>query len=192
MHQDYKQSSLAAFKKSKELGLEPKINFNKPITGELTNTLNYLFHDKISTFLLQRFGSGYWGQNCINIAPQLFGILQYLGISCELVYGDVSIMGTDECDTTLSGLLKELISPGVGEFVIHVWLQIGKDLIIDPTVAARINKYYIPDFNPHKIVLGRSKKLYKELRLEYKPMLVGANYLAKVCGIPLEYNADAA
>jgi hypothetical protein len=187
----YESLSLAAFENSVTLGLEPRLNFRKAITGELKKNLKNLCQYELISLLLQQFGNGYWGQQCLNIAPHTFMILQHLGIDCELVYGEVSINGTDEFDTTYDGLVKELESAENGGFAIHVWIQVGKDLLIDPTVAARINKYYSPQFSPHYIVLGKSKKLLKDLKLEYKPMLAGAKYVTRTCGIPLEYNTEA-
>jgi len=171
--------------------LEPKLNYKKAITGVLTQNLSNLCQNELVPFLLQRFGNGYWGQQCLNIAPQTFMILQHSGIDCELVYGEVSINGTDEFDTDYDELVKELVNPGNAGFAIHVWIQIGKDFIIDPTVAARINKYYSEQFPPHQIVLGKSKKLLKDLKLDYKPMLAGAKYVTRTCSIPLEYNHEA-
>jgi hypothetical protein len=191
MEQDYKELSFAAFERSEEAGLEPKLNFKKAITEELTKGLDDLCCNQLGLFLLEQFGDGYWGNECLNIAPQMFAALQHLGFDCDLVYGEVAINGTDEFDTTLTGLLEEFKSPKDGAFAIHVWLQIGKDLIVDPTIAARINKYYSSQYPPHKIIVGKSKKLLKELRLDYKPMLIGAKFVTKTCGIPLYYNADA-
>ena len=118
-------------------------------------------------------------------------MLQHIGVDCELVFGEVSIAGTGEFDTTLPGLLGELDQPNEGGFAIHVWVQVGKDFIIDPTVAARINKYYSNNYPPHSVTAGTSKKLLKELKLDYQPMLMGAKYLTKTCGTPLNYNPKA-
>lgn len=191
MKDKYESHSLIAFERSLTLGLEPKLNYKKAITGVFTQNLSNLCQNELVPFLLQRFGNGYWGQQCLNIAPQTFMILQHSGIDCELVYGEVSINGTDEFDTDYDELVKELVNPGNAGFAIHVWIQIGKDFIIDPTVAARINKYYSEQFPPHQIVLGKSKKLLKDLKLDYKPMLAGAKYVTRTCSIPLEYNHEA-
>jgi hypothetical protein len=191
MKSDYKQKSLDAFTKSLNLDLEPRLDFKKPVTGELTKNLLAFCQDEIEPFLLNTFGNGYWGLECLNIGPQTFLMLQHIGIDCELVYGEVSVSGTGEFDTTLPGLLGELDKPNEGGFAIHVWVQVGKDFIIDPTVAARINKYYSNDYPPHNVIAGTSKKLLKELKLDYQPMLMGAKYLTKTCGIPLNYNPKA-
>ncbi|ENM1126653.1 TPA: hypothetical protein ACMDSJ_004518 [Vibrio parahaemolyticus] len=191
MKDKYDSHSLMAFDRSLKLGLEPKLNYKKAITGVFTQNLSNLCKYELVPFLLQQFGNGYWGQQCLNIAPQTFMFLQHLGIDCELVYGEVSINGTDEFDTDYDELVKELENPGNAGFAIHVWIQIGKDFIIDPTVAARINKYYSEQFPAHQIVFGKSKKLLKDLKLDYKPMLAGAMYVTKTCGIPLEYNPEA-
>lgn len=192
MKSDYKNQSAVAFTKSLNLGLAPKLDFKKPVTGQLVKDIIAMCNGEIFPFLLNRFGNGYWGQQCLNIAPQVFMMLQHIGLNCELVFGEVSIAGTGEFDTTLSVLLNELEAPNEGGFAIHVWIQVGKDFIIDPTVAARINKYYSSNFPPHSIIAGASKKLLKELQLDYQPMLMGAEYLTKTCGIPLGYNVDAA
>jgi hypothetical protein len=184
---NYKELSKLAYERSITLDLVPRSVINNPITGALIKELNQFCDSQVLPFLLQRFGTDYWGNSCLNLAAQTFYMLQHIGINCELVYGEVNINGVKEFDTTIAGLVDELKEPREGGLAIHVWVQVGKDFIIDPTISARINKYYNPDYPPHLIVNGLSKKLFKENRLDYEPMLMGAKYLTTTCGIPLEY-----
>lgn len=179
LNNNYKQASLAAFEKSKELGLEPKLDFNNPITTDKIEELKELCNQEIIHSLINLFGRGYWGTSCLGITSRTMQILKNFGIDCELVYGDVNINGTDEYDTTLDGLMSELNNPGRGEFQVHTWIQVGENLIIDPTVAARLNKYYSPEFPSHYVVVGKSNELLNNYRLDYRPMLLGENYLDK-------------
>ncbi|GHZ65947.1 hypothetical protein VCSRO126_3391 [Vibrio cholerae] len=190
MNNNYEELGRSAYLYSKQLGLEPRVNFEKVIESGFIGALENLCDNQILNFLLKQFGSGYWGTQCLNIAPQVFALLHHLNIDCELVYGEVEINGTDEFDTTLSGLENELKEPGEAGFAIHVWIQIGKNLIIDPTIAARLNKYYDPNFPPHQTIIGLSEKLSTD-KLIYKPMLMGAKYMLKTCGVPLQYNVNA-
>jgi hypothetical protein len=172
-----------------ELNLDSRLDLKVPITGDKIKTFNDFCNQALIKMLLDVFGPGDWSQQCLNVAPQAFAILQHHGVPCELVYGEVRIGGTNEFDTTLSGLKKEL-SNGSSEtgMAIHVWINIGKDYIIDPTISARINKHYDSNCPQNIIFCGKASKLKKD-KLEYLPMLSGVKFLDITCGIPLEYKS---
>jgi len=187
----YKEELSKAEKKSLELNLSPRLSNNFPITDDFKSSLDGFCNEHLLGHLMGMFGQGYWGTQCLNIAPQLFVMLQHHNIPCELVYGEVNINGTDEFDTTLEGLIHELKSSSFDSpFAVHVWISVGDDIIIDPTVSSRIHRYYSNDVPQNYIICGSSDSLKKEWMLDYKPMLVGAKYINVTCGIPLEYVSE--
>ena len=173
------------------LGIEPRL-VNEPIlSNEVTKDLSNFCETALQAQLINIFGKGYWGQNCLNIAAQTFAILQHIGVPCELVYGEVMIGTTPEFDTTLEGLKKSLSEGNSNSGMeIHVWVNIGKDFIIDPTVCSRINKYYDSNCPVNHILNGQSNSLMKKLKITHIPMLAGVKFLEKTCQIPLSYNAS--
>ncbi|WP_233962531.1 hypothetical protein [Shewanella indica] len=191
MNQTYINESKSAFDESIKLGLSPRIEFNE-LPHDFIDQAKGFCDTQLLPFLAAKHPNDYWGEQCLNLVAQTFAILQYQNIDCEIVMGEVIINGTPEFDTTLSGL-KEEFDRGISDqpFCIHVWVQIGENFIIDPSICARLKKYYIPSFPVPSIVKGKSDELLEELRLDYKPMLVGAKYLTKTCGIPLSYSEQS-
>ncbi len=190
-HMKYSELIKIAEKESISLGLAPRLELASPSTGEKIKIFDNFCDTALIQILIERFDYGYWGQQCLNVCAQAFATLQYYTAPCELVFGEVNINGTNEFDVTLEGLKSEL---ALGEqqtgLQIHVWLNIGKDYIIDPTISSRINKYYDPNFPINKIIRGKANSLEKKMKLKYTPILVGAKYLDITCGIPLTYNSQ--
>ncbi len=176
-----------AEKESLSLGLEPRLDLKSPSTGESIKVHSDFCSKALIHMLVERFGAGDWGQQCLNVAAKTFALLQHYQVPCELVYGEVKINGTNEFDTKIEGLKAELENGlSTGGFAVHVWINIGKDYIIDPTISSRIHKYYDKNCSQNMIINGKSNTLKKQ-RLEYIPMLVGAKFLDVTCGIPLQY-----
>lgn len=193
LNMTYRNKIKLVEKRSLELGLDPRLDFKLQITTKNIATLQGMCERDIIQFLFTHFPAGYWGTQCLNIVPQTFAYLQYLQIPCELIFGEVNINGTDEFDTTLEGLITEYMKgySGTG-FAVHVWINVGKDYIIDPTISSRLNKYYNPNFPQNKVINGKASNLEKKMKLRYEPMLAGIKYLDVTCKIPLEYNVVVA
>ncbi|QNH01928.1 hypothetical protein [Pseudomonas sediminis] len=186
---DYKQRIEFAEKISKEIGIAPLIHKNTPMDAHSLTIFDSFCSTILMQALLERFKPGYWGSQCMNIAPQAFAILQHYGFPCELTYGEVNINGTNEFDTEINHLKQEWANgKSDTDLCIHVWLTIGKDYIVDPTISSRIQKYYDRSFAQNLTITGRANILQKRYRLKYLPMLVGAKYLERIAGIPLEYS----
>ncbi|HHF3026163.1 TPA: hypothetical protein ACPJ0Z_004464 [Vibrio diabolicus] len=181
MKREYKEQSVIAFEKSKEIGLEPNLNFKTVVNGIFSKNMLGLCQYEIRPFLIQHFGSSSWALQCLNIAPQVFAMLRHLGIDCELVFGEVKVAGESQFSASLQGLLNELNSPEKKEFAVHAWVQIGKDYIIDPTIASQLHRYYSPHIDPTQIFAGKAKKLTRDAKLEYQPMLMGEKFLDLTC-----------
>jgi hypothetical protein len=185
---NYKDKLKIVEKNSINLGLLPHLDLRTPSTAEKIWLMEKICSGNLQDMLVQRYAPGYWGQQCLNVTSQSFAILQSLDIPCELVFGEVNINGTNEFDTTLEGLMSEYEKGYSGTaFAVHVWLNIGKDYIVDPTISSRIHKYYDKNFPQNKVINGTANKLDKKMKLKYIPMLAGVKYLEKTCGIPLEY-----
>ncbi|MGR5498202.1 hypothetical protein [Vibrio diabolicus] len=181
MKREYKDQSLIAFEKSKEIGLEPNLNFKTVVNGIFSQNMLGLCQHEIRPFLIQRFGSSSWALQCLNVAPQVFAILKHLNIDCELVFGEVKVSGKPQFSASLQGLLNELDSPEKKEFAVHVWIQVGKDYIIDPTIASQLHRHCSSHIDPTQIFVGKAKKLGRDAKLEYQPMLMGEKFLDLTC-----------
>ncbi|TOQ58125.1 hypothetical protein CGG91_23155, partial [Vibrio parahaemolyticus] len=72
MKREYKDQSLIAFEKSKEIGLEPNLNFKTVVNGIFSQNMLGLCQHEIRPFLIQQFGSSSWALQCLNVAPQVF------------------------------------------------------------------------------------------------------------------------
>lgn len=185
------QAMNMAFAESNKLGLTPSIDLNVALNKSDETVLTRWCLAELLPFLADKHPHDYWGEQCINLTAQTFALLQALDVECEIVMGEVNINGTDEFDTTLSGL-KDEFAKGISNdpLAIHVWIQLGNNFVIDPSICARLRKYYMPTFPVPHIVTGFVSDLFNMLKLEYKPMLVGAKYITETCGIPLEYSSN--
>ena len=93
----------------------------------------------------------YWGNSCQTLATHFFGFLNSRGIPADIVIGNVIINGTDEFETTLEYLQKEVsVSEPLTEHqTVHAWVSLGDDTIIDAALPPRLVKHYNapPQFN---------------------------------------------
>lgn len=128
----------------------------------------------------------YWGNLCQPLACQLVAFIKTrLGIPAEIIIGEVSINGILEYDTTLEGLKAEYFAdtPLTGEQVLHSWVSIGGDTIIDAAMPDRLAKYYrVPRKLLPKVLIGRAEELLHpdiNYSAAYLPMIYGTDFLAK-------------
>ena len=185
---NYKDRLKTVQKSSQELGLDPKLDFKDPITGAKIQLFSDFCAKALIKMLTENFGSGDWGTQRFHVASKTFSLLQQHQVPCELVYGEVKIAGINAFETTMEGLKNALNKEQTASDVaMHVWINIGKDYIIDPTISFRINKYYDSKCPRNMIFNGKSNTLKKQQKLDYIPMLVGAKFLDEACGISLEY-----
>ncbi|MDC5857421.1 hypothetical protein [Vibrio europaeus] len=172
------------------LGFNLNLNESTPVTGKQSQNYRSLCNDELLHSLINKFGLGYWSNSCMAFSSHVFEYLQKKGIPCNLVYGEVIINGTYEFDTTVDGLISEF-NKGYSNssMKIHVWIAVGKDYIIDPTIAARVSEYYDKGLSPHQIISGKASSLHKKMRLEYIPMLSGPEFIERVCNLKLNYTS---
>ncbi|QFT12982.1 hypothetical protein [Vibrio sp. THAF190c] len=182
----------ASEKRSNELGIGSRLALNYPVAARDIDQYIDISNRELLGLLIQRFGQGYWSNSCIQLGAQSFLFFQHIGIPCELVFGEVVINGCNEYDTTIEGLLSEWNRGYSNDTMqIHVWLNIGKDLIVDPAIASRLNEHYDCSFPAHQVVVGKPEYLMNKMRLNYIPMLTGAKFLEKTCNMPLPYKGLA-
>lgn len=188
---NYKDRLKTAEKISHELGLNPKFDFKDPITGEKIKLFKDFCSKALIKMLIERFGKGNWNKQFLNIAPQVFAILQKHQVPCELVYGQVKIRGNEQFNISVDTLKEKLNGEeDKSGLAMHVWINVGKDYIIDPTISSRIHKYYDRKCPQNTIFNGKPNTLKKQ-KIEYIPMLAGAKYLDITCNIPLVYQAKS-
>lgn len=183
----YQEKIEVAEKMSQELGLAPRINPLDVIDAKNIQILDDICNETLPDMIAEDFYDQDWSVQCMNIVPLLFTILQQHKIPCELTYGEVKVANIPEFNTSLQGLKAEW-EKGVSQdaIAIHVWITIGKDYIIDPTISSRIFK---PFSAQHKnvIVSGKADHLLESQQLEYIPILLGAKYIERICDISLSY-----
>jgi len=187
---NYKEKLKKVETLSLDLGLNPNLDLKLPITGDKIQLFKDFCSKALIKMLIERFGKGDWGQQSIEVIAQTFDILQKHKVPSELVYGEVKVNGVNEFGTTTEALKKELTN-GLSEstFPMHIWINIGKDYIIDPTLSSRLHKRHDSNCSQNMIFTGKSNTLKKQ-KLEYIPMLAGAKYLDITKGIPLTYQAN--
>lgn len=187
----YQKKIELAEKYSKQLGISPRLYPHGSIDVNNIQILDDLCNSILPDMISKDFQHKDWSTQCMNVAPHLFNILQEHNIPCELTYGEVKIGGIAEFGTLQEELIKEWNKGKSQEpFAIHVWLTIGRDYIIDPTISSRIFNPFHSHYRKNIIVSGKADHLKESLQLKYIPMLLGAKYIEKICGISLDYKMD--
>ncbi|MDN3685530.1 hypothetical protein QW180_26145 [Vibrio sinaloensis] len=98
----------------------------------------------------------------MNVSAQLFAILQHYNIPCELTYGDVHLGEKGEYAVSKSILVDEWHEVSDKEGLpIHVWITIGKDFIIDPTISSRIHTDYDSSVPLNHLLVAEAQPLKK-------------------------------
>ncbi|HGS5851982.1 TPA: hypothetical protein ACMD2S_004539 [Vibrio parahaemolyticus] len=184
----YEEKFDIAVSTSNELGISPRIVEKFPIDERNVDFFRNLVEHNLLGMLIERFGVGDWGNQCMNVSAQLFTILQHYNIPCELTYGDVHLGEKGEYAVSKSILVDEWHEVSDKEGLpIHVWITIGKDFIIDPTISSRIHTDYDSSGPLNHLLVAEAQPLKNETGIVYTPFLVGKNYLEKIADIPLDY-----
>jgi hypothetical protein len=144
--------------------------------------------EKVSS-LITRFSSnldgmipGYWGNSCAMLSSFIFALLTSKGIDANIVIGNVIINGTDEFDATLENIRNEFLATEelTGGQLIHAWVSLGDDTIIDAAMPPRLVKNYgLPEHFNDKILIGRASEFSVKYRLRYQPIIIGTEFFAK-------------
>jgi hypothetical protein len=181
---DYSKELMQSVREGIKLGLDStRLDQMQPSEQEISE-ITALCKGSIHELLLRKHSGQYWGDQCLNLASQAYLCLKYKGYDCDIVFGDVRVGGvTYEFDTTLEGLRKEYKKgTGQGGMEIHAWVAVGDKLVIDYSMAARLNHFYDKNVDPLMPFICSPEEL-KRLKLEYIPMLTGAQFLTVTCGI---------
>jgi len=125
---------------------------------------------------------GYWGNSCQALSTQIFGFLNAHGIPAEIVTGNVIINNTDVFSTTLESLRNEYLAdePLTGSQSLHAWVSLGDDTIVDAALPPRLVKIHsYPANRGDAILVGRAGIFSEKLFLQYEPIFVGSDFIAK-------------
>lgn len=124
----------------------------------------------------------YWGNSCQTLSTNLYAWLVSKEIDADIVYGEVCVNTTLEFETTLDGLRQEYARTNhEGSQVLHAWVTIGDDIVLDPGLPHRLIKNYLyPESLLPSVLIGRAGQLTPEyFPVQHIPMLVGTDFLAK-------------
>ena len=180
--------------KSLALGLpSTEAWLNAAAEDELLESLQGFIFENLYPHLY-RILPTYWGNSCQILSAHIFSCLKSMGINCDIVVGEVEINGTPECDVTLENLQQEYLceKPPLGGQLIHAWVSLGGDSIIDAGLPDRIIKNYrFPEKKMPPIMVGRASDLSKKFRTRHQPLLVGAEYISKTNQINLANMREA-
>lgn len=132
--------------------------------------------------LLDRVVPGYWGNSCQTLSTNIFAHLNNQGIPANIVLGNVIINGTDEFETTLECLQKEVQATEhlQGEQQVHAWISLGGDAIVDAALPPRLARHYrAPEHFNDMMFIGRAAEMVARYNIHYQPILVGTEFFAK-------------
>lgn len=178
----YREQLSNAILESRKLGFNRAslISEQTPISNDTLRITSVLMNE-LSAFF-DTILPGYWGNSCQTLSTNIFAHLNSRGIAADIVLGNVLIHGTDEFETTLDSLQKEVrdTEPLRGHQAVHAWISLGDDTIIDAAIPPRLAKYYKapPHFND-MIFIGRASEFSSRHKLRYQPILVGTEFFAK-------------
>ncbi len=168
--------------KSSALGLPPfEVGLKETVDDDFLASLQGFMFENLYPHLYGILPT-YWGNSCQFLSAHIFSCLRSMGINCDIVVGEVEVNGTLECDATLENLQQEYLSekPLSGDQLIHAWVSLGGDSIIDAGLPDRIIKnYQFPERFMPPIMVGRASDLSKKFRARHQPLLVGAEYIGK-------------
>lgn len=178
----YRQQLLNAFIESKKLGFTrvPLISESDSISDDTLAAVTKLANTLSGH--LDVVVPGYWGNSCQTLSTNFFAHLNSQGIKAEIVLGNVIINGTDEFETTLESLRREVLAtePLMGHQVVHAWVSLGDDTIVDAALPPRLAKHYnAPQHFNDMIFIGRASHFSSAYKVQYQPILVGSEFFAK-------------
>lgn len=178
----YRRLLAKAFTESKNLGFirDPLISQTEAVPADRLAAASVLA-DNLSGYL-NTILPGYWGSSCQTLSTNFFAHFNSQGIQAEIVLGNVIINGTDEFETSLDSLRREVFStqPLTGQQVVHAWVSLGDDSIVDAALPPRLARHYkAPQHFEDMIFIGRASYLSSNFKVRYEPILVGSEFFAK-------------
>lgn len=179
---EYRRRLAEALQESKRLGFtrDPLISEQTPVTDNTLREVSNMVTEYSA--LLDAVLPEYWGNSCQTLSTNFFAFLNTQGIPANIVIGNVIINGTDEFETTLDSVRKEVLAmePSVGHQSIHAWISLGDDTIVDAALPPRIVlRYQARNMSPDTIFVGRASFLSAAYRVRYQPIIVGTEFFAK-------------
>lgn len=143
----------------------------------------------------------YLAHNCYELHAAASQYLEAHGVAHDLVLGDVLVNGAPHYDASVDGLLRAAALPldAAGRVAGHCWLTLEDGTILDATLRAALSDasaqqsawsladlIHVATWDPEK----GAARLVLDLvgmsaaRVEYLPMLIGAELTRSVGGMP--------
>ncbi len=174
----YSQELDVAIDRSRKIGMlsDRWTDLPAKIDKDELSKVNLILRRVIAPGLVESFGP-YLGDRCADTSANIFAFLRSIGISCDVVIGDVKIHGQSEYNTEFNYVVNEYKKTNQdGNLKLHIWVSMGGDSVIDFSIMDRLRRkgHEIGD----RLVVASNRDL-GEVGLEYIPMLVGADYLMK-------------
>ena len=115
--------------------------------------------------------------DCSGMSVSLFLFLKGIGVPCEVIIGDMKVLGEIEYNTSYEYLYEIINGKAHKKIDYHVWIIVENFWIIDPTF--RLKESEKEEFITGKSNLGVYISDIERLpdSLEYIPMLVGLDLL---------------
>lgn len=124
----------------------------------------------------------YWGNSCQTLSTCIFALLNSQGIAADIVLGNVIVNGTNKFETTLKVLQDTVRARGplAGHQEVHSWVSLGDDTVIDAWLPFRLGgRNNVRTSFDNAILIGRASEIFLQHSLDYRPLLVGAEFFAK-------------
>lgn len=129
---------------------------------------------------------GYWGDRCIDISANIYVFLRKHGIPCEIIFGDIEIDEVRKYGVKVEPLIEEhRKEKREGAQIIHAWITIGDDIIIDGSLFdMTVSDLNWPMNWNSRIVVTRASEIYLMKQIQYIPMFLGAGFLSSTNVFP--------
>jgi hypothetical protein len=162
-------------------------NIRHNLTFNLTDKITDSFVEKTKELIQKSLTNtmslgipGYWGDRCIDISANIYIFLKNSGIACEIVFGDIEILGEKKYGTEIKSLMLEHNkNKKNGDQIIHTWITLGDDVIIDGAIYDMTTSDLNWPLNwNNRIIVSRVNDLNLSKKIEYIPMFIGAGFLS--------------
>lgn len=184
----YLKDLLSAYDFSREVGVNGIVEnevYRECNIDEL-QSLQMIVKNGLIPWLINELWSGYTEVkrpgDCLNAAHFSCAWFRMHGMPAEVVVGNIKSPYGDIYHPTKNTLKREYQSPGKeGVFEGHAWVTLGGDIIIDATFNQYLHKHYnVPVTDIDAFVLTATQ-LYDDYRITYHPMIVGDDFIEKMC-----------
>lgn len=181
----YSNSFQRAIFESDKLGISYQSDLDAEESNELlkefeVSTIEHMQYEKIQRNDLSGQPRIHTINDCIGISDWIcFGLYQE-GIKAYYTIGSVFVNNEPYIETSLEYLSSEYRNPSSGVLNLHCWLTLEDGRIIDPTILVKLafREEFLNGHFAEGLVYFEKPDLIEEI--EFKPILVGSDYIVKV------------